>query len=166
MCKQKNHIFLLKIFAEVTKIIPDIKLLLLGDGELKKRLKKLSDKLGLLDKVYFIGEVKNPEDFMSASDILLLPSLYEGFPLVGIEAQANGLKCIFSDNITREVKINCNVDFLSIKDSKEWVSKIILLLHGKDETKRAINKQDFREVSIDGQNELLLSYYNNIIYDN
>lgn len=121
---QKNQSFLLKVFAELKrKNRRNYKLLLVGDGELKKDLIELSNQLNIQKDIIFTGSRKDVNELLQAMDIFLLPSLYEGLPVIGIEAQTAGLPCIFSDTITREVKI-CNVRFIATDDEKKWASEI------------------------------------------
>lgn len=81
----------MKIFAETRKRGMDTKLVLLGDGELREKTGQLAEELGIKDQVLFAGVVANVPDYLSAMDIFLLPSLYEGLPVVCVEAQAAGL---------------------------------------------------------------------------
>ena len=123
---QKNHSFLIDIFNELHKLNENSVLLLIGGGPLESQIKDKVQKLGLNESVIFVGLQKKPEDFYQAMDCFVLPSLYEGLPVVGVEAQINGLPCFFSDNITREILINKNSYMISSKVSpKEWSSFII-----------------------------------------
>lgn len=123
--QQKNHKYLIKIFYEFQKNNADSKLLLVGDGPLKEELEQLAKSLKIYDKVIFYGMTDKTHKLYSAMDSFLLPSLYEGLPVVGIEAQANGLPSYFADTITQEVKVNDNVVFESIKkDPVEWAKLI------------------------------------------
>ena len=90
---------------------------------------------GLKDRIVFTGNIRNMNDYYQAFDIFLLPSLYEGLPVSGIEAQTNGLRCIFSDRITREVSIiDRNVEFISIDvDPIIWANEIIKFCNYKRE---------------------------------
>lgn len=102
--EQKNHIFLLDIAEYLVKQVPDVRLLLVGDGELRKNIERKVAQLGLIDHVVFSGLSSDvPRLMMGAMDAFLFPSLYEGLGLVLIEAQAAGLPCIFSDIIPKEV---------------------------------------------------------------
>lgn len=78
----------------------------------------------MTDKVIFLGVRHDVNRIMQAMDIFVLPSIFEGLPIVGIEAQASGLPCLFSDKITKESKIRDNVEFLSIDDAKIWCTKL------------------------------------------
>lgn len=122
---QKNHTFLIDIFNEVQKRRSDAKLILIGDGPLYNEIAEKVEQLGLTDKVVFTGVRSDAGEYYNAMDVFVLPSLYEGLPVVGIEAQANGLKCYFSSEMTKETKVLDTAEFLSISDgSSEWVEKI------------------------------------------
>ncbi|MDK2901610.1 MAG: hypothetical protein PWR14_514 [Thermosediminibacterales bacterium] len=128
---QKNHNFLIDIFYEVHKLNNKSILLLIGDGEFEKQIKQKVKKLNLEKSVFFFGVRNDVSDLMQAFDVFLLPSLFEGLPLVGIEAQAAGLKCIMSDTITDEIKIIDLVEFVSLsKSPKEWAQKILKYANG------------------------------------
>lgn len=131
---QKNQTYLLDIFNEYQKINNNSKLLILGDGPLREDLKTKTEKLGITDKVIFAGVKTNPEDYYSAMDCFVLPSLYEGLPVVGIEVQASNLPFFMSDTITKECMLNDNVYALSIKDDpKKWAEFINEKLVIKDD---------------------------------
>lgn len=133
--KQKNHEYLIELFSSLNQINDEFRLLLVGEGELKSKIQHEVIQLNLKEKVKFLGMQNNIASIMSASDLLLLPSLYEGLPVVGVEAQANGLPCIFSSNITKEVDlINSNNDFLGLSGSKDyWLKKILSRLEESEE---------------------------------
>lgn len=122
--KQKNHTFLIEVFNEVHKENPNSKLILVGEGPLLEKIKEKAKKLGLNDSVLFLGQRKDVNKLYSAMDVFCLPSLYEGLPVVGIEAQAASIKCIFSNNITAETVISKNTDRLKI-NRKMWVDAIV-----------------------------------------
>ena len=122
--EQKNHDFIIDIFSELHKLNNQYKLLLIGDGELKESIQERAYKAGLSDYVTFTGSVNNVQDFMQAIDLFILPSLFEGLPVTGIEAQACGLPCVFSTNVTNEVRITDNVEFVSLKDKDKWIETI------------------------------------------
>ncbi|MBQ3366828.1 MAG: glycosyltransferase family 1 protein [Acidaminococcaceae bacterium] len=126
---QKNHGFLINVFAEVVKRKENAILLLIGDyvgdDTYWNQCKKQVAESGLTDKVRFLGARKDVPDLMQAMDCFVLPSRFEGLPLVGIEAQACGLPCFFSDKITREIGITEQAHFIDIKDAKAWADKIL-----------------------------------------
>ena len=125
--KQKNHIFILKLFKIILNKEPNAVLMLLGDGELLEDMKQMAKKLEIERSVMFMGNVSNVNEMYQAMDVFILPSLFEGLPVVGIEAQAAGLKCVMSDTITDEVSVTDNVKFLNLKkDSLEkWADKVL-----------------------------------------
>ena len=112
--KQKNHEFLLVIFSEVIKKRPDAVLLLFGEGELMEQIRKKAGSMGLSESVRFLGQRPDMNRYYQAMDVFLLPSLHEGLPVSGIEAQASGLPVITSDAVTEELKILDQVRFLSL----------------------------------------------------
>lgn len=111
---QKNHRFLLGTFIKLKEQRAKTKLVLLGDGELKEEIAQYIHKNELNDDVLLLGIKENTEDYLSAMDALLFPSVHEGLPVVVIEAQANGLTSMISDTITREVGISDLVCYLPI----------------------------------------------------
>jgi len=129
--KLKNHKFLIDVFREVTSHIKNAVLLLIGDGELKEYILDKVIKMELSDKVIFAGVREDVPELLQAMDAFLFPSLHEGLPVTLIEAQAAGLPCIVSDEITKEVAITNLVKFLSLKTSiSEWAKCIIEYSHG------------------------------------
>lgn len=125
---QKNHTFLIDIFNEVQKRRSDAKLILIGDGPLYNEIAEKVEQLGLTDKVVFTGVRSDAGEYYNAMDVFVLPSLYEGFGIVLIEAQANGLPCVASTEVPEEVNIANQVDFLELSDSVEsWASHIVNL---------------------------------------
>lgn len=113
--QQKNHHRLLGIFAALLQIRPNSVLLLCGEGEKMEQCKRETLELNIAEKVIFAGNVERPQDYYQAMDVFVLPSLFEGLPLVGVEAQASGLPCVFSDAITREAKILPECVFLPLQ---------------------------------------------------
>lgn len=124
--EQKNHKFLIDIFNEVYQSDPSARLLLIGKGNLEQEIRNKVLKYGLNDSVIFLGVIDDVNKIMQAMDVFVLPSNYEGLPVVGVEAQASGLKMISSDNITEEVAITPNIEFVSLdKSAKEWAEIIL-----------------------------------------
>lgn len=124
---QKNHTFLIDIFDELYKRNSQYKLLLIGTGENEKIIKEKVKKLNLDKNVIFAGYKSNVNEYIQAMDLFVFPSEFEGLGIVLIEAQANGLACFTTkDTVPSEVKINCNLQFISLKESaKKWAEKII-----------------------------------------
>ena len=143
--EQKNHKFILEIFRKIREKEPNAKLMLIGVGELQEEIKKRVNQLGMEDNVIFGGLKSNTEDLYSAFDVFLMPSLYEGLPIVGIEAQSEGLPCFFSSNISGFIKITSNANILSLDDEPEiWANKVIrswkASQNRKDYSKVVLNK--------------------------
>lgn len=123
--RQKNHDFLIDIFAEYLGMEPQAKLLLVGDGEELQNIRRKVRRLGLEDHVVFAGRRSDAWEIYSAMDLFLLPSLWEGLPVVMVEAQANGLPVLVSDNITKEAECTDRVFWFDLKKSAaEWAEKI------------------------------------------
>ncbi|MDJ0795917.1 MAG: glycosyltransferase family 1 protein [Calothrix sp. MO_167.B12] len=125
---QKNHQFLIEIFAEIAKREPKAQLLLLGEGYLQPEISQQVSQMGLSDKVIFAGSRSDvPRIMLGAMDVFLLPSRHEGLPLVLLEAQAAGLPCIFSDVITREADlIKPLVQRMSLSQSADAWAGVVL----------------------------------------
>lgn len=122
----KNHEFLIQVFYELSKIHKKVKLLLVGKGDLENNIKELVKKLGIDDKVIFIGTSNDVASLMQAMDSFILPSRFEGLGMVGIEAQAAGLPCFVSSVCPPELKVTDLVKFISLdKPAKEWAEIII-----------------------------------------
>lgn len=123
---QKNHSFLIDTTAHIIAKHPNAKLVIVGEGPLHNDLSNKVEKRGLIGNVIFTGNVLNVTEYMSAFDVLAMPSLFEGLPIVAIEAQANGLPCVLSTRITNESAINDNVYLLDLEDGPEaWSDAII-----------------------------------------
>ena len=112
--------------------------MLIGQGELERELMDQVERLELQDSILYIPVTSQPEQFYCMMDLFLLPSLYEGLPVVGVEAQASGLPCIFSDSITRELSITDRAHYLSLEQSPaEWAEQAVTLA-GETETDRSV----------------------------
>lgn len=124
---QKNHEYLLEVFKELLKIHDDSELWLFGKGPLEQSIKCKADELSISDKIIFWGTVNNIEDYYNHFDVLLLPSLYEGFPVALVEASFCGIPAIVSDTITQEMDILNDISFLPIDNRNVdiWAKKII-----------------------------------------
>ena len=123
---QKNHSRLLDIFAETAKTVPDARLVLIGVGELEQAVKEKALALALQDKVLFLGQMPDVSEWYQAMDCFVLPSLFEGLPVVGIEAQAAGLPCFFSDHVTDEILLSPASQRIPLTaDDAEWAGEIL-----------------------------------------
>lgn len=125
-CFQKNHEFLVDIFEEIHKKRADACLLLIGEGGLTDSVRKKLAEKKLSDSAIFLGNRSDVNELYSAMDVFVLPSRYEGLPVVGVEAQAAGLVCVLSDAMTRETVMQSTTKMLSLNDSAEkWCSEIL-----------------------------------------
>ena len=123
---EKNHIRLMDILAEIAKAIPDTRLALIGTGELEQAVKEKARAVGVQDKTLFLGQMADVSGWYQAMDCFVLPSLFEGLPVVGIEAQAAGLPCFFSDRVTDEILLSPEARRISLQaDDAEWAREII-----------------------------------------
>lgn len=124
----KNHKFLIEIARILSDKKIDFKLFLLGNGENVENVKKLINEYNLEKYIIMTGNVKNVYDYMSLMDVFLMPSLYEGLPLTAIEAQASGVNCVLSNNISRETDLGLGiVKFLSLNNIEDWIEQILIL---------------------------------------
>jgi glycosyltransferase involved in cell wall biosynthesis len=142
--KQKNHDFLIDIFKELVKYKPDSILLLVGDGPLRRNVERKVNSLGLSSNVIFLGVRSDISNLLQSLDLFLFPSLFEGLPVVLVEAQAAGLNCIVSDTITVESNITGRIDFISLKMSpKYWANKILTSSYEHKDTSEIMQKNGY-----------------------
>ena len=123
---QKNHDYLIDIFNEIHKKNNNSVLLLAGQGPLMEEIKNKAKELNLDDSVKLLGQRNDANELYQAFDVFLLPSLYEGLPVVGVEAQAAGLLCYLSDDMTKETKVLDITKFMSLNNTpEEWADNIL-----------------------------------------
>lgn len=124
--KQKNHDFLIDIFNEVHKQRENSVLLLIGQGPLLPEIKEKVEQLNLNESVKILGQRNDVNELYNSLDVFLLPSLYEGLPVVGVEAQANGLLCEFSSAMTKETKVIDSTRFIDLdKPASYWANMLL-----------------------------------------
>lgn len=137
--KQKNHEFIIDVFEKTVSENTNTVLVLIGDGILRKNIEKLVQEKGLKKNVLFLGKKENIQDYYSAMDLFILPSLYEGLPMVGIEAQCSGLPILLSDSITKEAGLT-NCKFLDLNEGIDsWKNALV--------NSRLISKQERAKAS-------------------
>lgn len=124
---QKNHEFLIKIYREILKILPNAKLFLIGDGVLRKRMEHQCRDIE--EHIIFTGNTDRIPELLQAMDGMLLPSLFEGLPLVVIEWQLNGLPSLISSTVTEECKVTDFVERMSLECTPEqWAKRIVEMI--------------------------------------
>lgn len=138
---QKNHLFLLEVFAQLTKTIPNAKLLLAGGGILQFNIEEKIKELHLEEKVKLLGIREDIHLLLQAFDVFVFPSFHEGLPVTLIEAQGAGLPCIISDVITKEVDMGVGlIQYLSLNDKNEWV-KAMLKVTSSGSSSREVSEE-------------------------
>lgn len=155
LSEQKGHWHLIRAFAEVSKQIPNVQLVILGNGPLKKYLISLSEGLGIANNVHFLGFQENPFKYISKSSVFVMSSFYEGFPNALAEAMGCGVPVISTDCFTgpREIlspnefnESNLNYELkkerygvlVPVCDGKHYASDAILTIEEKIMSDRII----------------------------
>lgn len=125
----KNHKFVIDVFSKIVEKTDNYRLVLCGDGPLKKEIEELVKKRGLSNYVYFLGVRDDINKILLGTDIYFMPSILEGLPVVLVEAQAAGVNCIISDNIPKECDIEMGlINYRSLNDNlNNWVNIILEL---------------------------------------
>lgn len=163
---QKNHEFLVDVFAEIIKHNLNSKLVLFVDGNLMEEIKEKVKNIHLTSSILFMGTVDNIADYLNALDVMLLPSRFEGLPNVVIEWQASGLPSIVADTVTKECSQTRLVRFLSLNDSsKTWAKETISMFTNCNDrliqSAEAIDDLRKNNFDIQGQTIKLIALYQN-----
>lgn len=153
LCNQKNQNFLIGVALELKKMKQNFVIIIVGNGPLEGTLTDLIAENQLEDYIMLLGKRNDVKELYNAMDIFVLPSLFEGLPIVGIEAQCNGLKCIFSDKITREVNVSKDCSFLEIDKDNKWAQELLKYIG----TER--KEYDMSEYNIKNCSKKLEQYY-------
>lgn len=125
LATEKNPFFAIDVFKKLLSIMPDAEYWWIGSGELDKQVAAYVQQQGLADKVKLLGSRNDVIDLYQAMDVFFLPSLFEGLPLTGVEAQAMGLPMVVSDTVTDEMVYTNLVNYMSLKKSvEEWADLI------------------------------------------
>ena len=121
---EKNPEFLVDLLSEIHRLQPNSVFWHIGGGELEQEIRRKIRQMGLEESYLMLGKRDNVADYLNAMDLFLLPSLYEGFPIVLVEAQTAGLRCLVSDTVPKEVNITGNVCFLPLElPPADWAKK-------------------------------------------
>lgn len=159
---QKNHKLLIEIFNAFSKVERNTLLLLIGVGEKEGEIKKQVHDFGLDSKVRFLGNRSDVNELYQAMDVFLMPSFFEGVPVVGVEAQFSDLPCIFSDRVPKEVKFNSKTQFVKLEANlDEWVKSIEKMknIERNSKAKDLLNSQYDIKVA----HSILENYYLDIV---
>lgn len=159
----KNHMFLLEVFAEVAKRRSDAMLLLVGDGERRSSIETKIKDLQIEECVILAGSRGDVAEIMSAMDVFVFPSLYEGLPVTVVEAQAAGLHCLISSCITEDVDISELVERLPINDTGAWVERILTMDVNRIDVMQRINQAGF---DVNDSACRLMDFYETICREN
>lgn len=125
-CYIKNQSFIIDIFNKILKERSNSKLLLVGNGPDEELLRQKVDRLNLNNNVIFLINRADVDELYQVMDAFVMPSLFEGVPLVAVEAQASGLKCFLSDKISEEVFLTKNIEKISLgQKDEDWKEKIL-----------------------------------------
>ncbi|RJE91160.1 glycosyltransferase family 1 protein [Paenibacillus sp. 1011MAR3C5] len=142
--EQKNHKFLLDIFESLHRRRKDALLVLAGDGYLRPAIEREAERRGLSQSIRFLGVREDVARLLQGMDLFLFPSLFEGLPVVLVEAQAAGLTCIVSDRITKETDVTNRVTFLSLDQSPdEWSSAILSASYEHADTRAMLRERGY-----------------------
>ena len=155
----KNHKFIIELFKQISNLRDDAVLMLVGDGEMNVEIHNWVKENNLNDKVIFIGQVENPQIYYQLSDVMIIPSIFEGLSLATIESQIAGVPVVVSDAIPEEAIISNGVKRLSLSDNN-WVDEII-----KMADEHVVLNEKSKEYNIDYAAKRLECWYINKFYD-
>lgn len=152
--KRKNPLFALKVFELLLKQMPDSKFLIIGSGPMKHEMKNLVASLGMKNSVIMLEYSPIVNEWYSAMDALIFPSLFEGFGLVPLEAQVSNLPVIVSENIPNEVLRNCNSLMKNLKNGDQaWANELVKILENQGKIDRKIVNKELFKFSADEQSK-------------
>lgn len=120
----KNHKYLIELFSILKRTKPDCCLLMVGNGELFDDIRRYCEGLNIMDSVIMPGSRADTENFYQAMDVFVFPSLWEGLPVSVVEAQANGLSCLISNEITKDVNLTDLVTYLPLHNKEQWIKEL------------------------------------------
>lgn len=152
---QKNSVHLIEIFAAVARKEHNAVLCLIGDGELKEQMMARIKELAIEDQVDYLGRREDIQQFYNAMDCFLLPSLYEGLPVVGLEAESCGLPMFFSTEVTREANACELGHFIPLSASEdEWADEILKAIKENMPVRRS-HAKEVADAGFDSASEAL-----------
>lgn len=156
--EQKNHLFLIKVYKEIFKLNKETKLILIGTGQLKGEVEEYVKSEGLEKNVIYLDYVNNVDEYMSAFDSFLFPSLFEGLGIVLIEAQASGLNCIITDSLPDEINCSHRVKRLNLEQDQieEWAKSTLVKSINRNEER---NNEKLNDFDINNTVKQLVEFY-------
>lgn len=146
----KNHRFIIDVVEQAYKKDSSVRCMLIGEGALTDEIKETVRQKGLEQVVVFMGVRDNVHELLSAMDVFLMPSLYEGLPVSLVEVQANGLPALISDSITQDVKLRDSLHYMSLSQGAElWAEKVLDIIEKDkhDSDNSCITEQGFNIVN-------------------
>ncbi len=157
---EKNVFFLIEILKKLNEENSKVnyKLLTIGGGDLKENFLKEIKKLNLTDSYIDVGIVNDTSLYYNIMDVFLLPSFFEGVPVVAVESQSNGLETLLSSNISREIKISNRAKFLSIDSVDNWIENIKKIEKNYDREENIL-----REYKLEFASKMLEQKYKDIV---
>lgn len=147
----KNHKFIIEVFYEIQKKQSNAHLVLVGEGILKNEMIDYSKKIGIKEKITFYGSTDNVQELLSTFDILIFPSISEGFGNVIIEAQSVGLPCFINETLPLEVDITDLINRLPLSlSASEWADKILNYnnINDRKDYSEKINKNGYNLINM------------------
>ena len=157
--EQKNHSFLVDIFYDIQKRT-DVELILIGTGELLEQIVDKCNRLGILQKVHFLGMRNDVEKWLCAMDVFVFPSKWEGLGMVAIEAQATGLPVLASTEVPQEACLTPYMKFLSLEQNAQFWADSVLEI-SKLNKSRKVDREMFSDYDISRESKKLQSLYEN-----
>ena len=148
LAEVKNQSFLIDLMPKILQQRADACLILLGEGVDRAKLERQIKNLGLQNQVIMTGNVSNVNEYLSAMDVFAFPSLYEGMPLTIVEVQANGLPCIISDRVPRDVFVTELLESLPLEDANAWIRAILQVSRTEPEKYADAVKKKGLDVSV------------------
>ena len=166
--EQKNQAFLVQVFFELLKRKSNAMLFFIGDGSKRKDVQKTTQELGIEKQVVFVGSTGDVPQFLQAMDIMVLPSLHEGLPLVVVEWQLAGLPCLVSDTVTKECVFTNLVEFESLENgSAVWANHLLKMQNQPFPREDASIAKDARNAGYDIDTDAieLQKYFSKMLLD-
>lgn len=153
-CYQKNNYFLVDIMAEILKLKENALMLCIGDGADRESVEAYAKERGVFDNMRFLGIRADVSELMNTFDVFVLPSRFEGLPVVAVEAQLSGVPCIVSNNIDSLVLLSNTCKSVSIDDASLWAKNAVELALRKAES--VLNKDALSKFSVaESKNQII-----------